>query len=65
VAAYWSQLKAKVQTSGEMLQEFATAVEQLAHRTFVGLPLAFIQTEAAHSFIDGVRDREVKQHLLM
>jgi hypothetical protein len=31
----------------------------------VGLPVTFIQTEATHSFIDGVRDREVKQHLLM
>jgi hypothetical protein len=25
----------------------------------------FIQREAAHAFVDGVRDREVKQHLLM
>jgi hypothetical protein len=24
-----------------------------------------IQTEAAHAFIDGIRDREVKQHLLL
>jgi hypothetical protein len=47
------------------MQEFAGAVEQLAHRALVGLPLAFIQTEAAHVFIDGVRDRELKQHLLM
>ena len=64
-AAYWSQLKARMQESGETLQEFAAAVEQLAHRALVGLPVAFIQTEAAHSFIDGIRDREVKQHLFM
>jgi len=62
---YRSQLKARVQVSGETLQEFAAAVEQLAHRAFVGLPVAFVQTEAADSFIDSVRDREVKQHLLM
>jgi hypothetical protein len=64
-AAYRSQLKTRVQASGETLQEFAAAVEQLAHRALVGLPVGYIQTEAAHSFIDGVRDREVKQHLLL
>jgi len=64
-AAYRSHLKARVQASGKTLQEFAAAVEQLAHRALVGLPVAFIQTEAAHSFIDGIRDREVKQHHLM
>jgi hypothetical protein len=40
-----------VQTSGETLQEFAAAVEQLAHRA-LGLPVGIIQTEAAHAFID-------------
>jgi hypothetical protein len=54
-----------VQTSGETLQEFAAAVEHLAHRAIVGLPVGYIQTEAAHAFSDVVRDREVKQHLLM
>jgi hypothetical protein len=47
------------------MQEFAAAVEQLAHRVLVGLPVGRIQTEAAHAFIDGIRDRELKQHLLM
>jgi hypothetical protein len=37
----------------------------LAHRAIVGLPVGFIQTEDAHAFIDGLRVREVKQHLLM
>ena len=54
-----------MQESGETFQEFAAAVEQLAHRVLFGLPVTFIQTEAAHSFIDGIRDREVKQHPLM
>jgi hypothetical protein len=44
-----------VQTSGETLQEIAAAVEQLAYRAVVGLPVGYIQTEAAHAFIDGVR----------
>jgi hypothetical protein len=54
-----------VQTGGETLQEFAAVVEQLAHRALVGLTEGHIQTEAAHAFIDGIRDREVKQHLLL
>jgi len=54
-----------VQESGETSQEFAAAIEQPAHQAFVGLPVAFVQTDTAQSFIDGVRDRELKQHLLM
>jgi hypothetical protein len=64
-AAYRSHLKARVQTGVETLQEFAAAVEQLAHRALVGLPPGHIQTVAAHAFIDGIRDREVKQFLLL
>jgi hypothetical protein len=29
------------------------------------LPVDFIQREATHAFINGVRDRELKQHILM
>jgi hypothetical protein len=64
-AAYRSHLKARVQMGGETLQEFAAAVEQLAHRALLGLPVGHIQTEAAHAFISGIRDQEVKQHPLM
>jgi hypothetical protein len=32
------QLKARTQGVGNSLQEFATAVEQLAHRTYPALP---------------------------
>jgi hypothetical protein len=38
------QLKARMQTSGETLQEFAAAVEQLMHQVIVGLPVGYIQT---------------------
>jgi len=58
-------VKERVQISDKSLQEFAAAVEQLTHRVLVGLPVAFIQTEPYHAFIDGVRDQKVKQHLLM
>jgi hypothetical protein len=27
--------------------------------------VGFIQRDAAHAFMDGVKDREVKEHLLM
>jgi hypothetical protein len=62
-ADYRSQLKVRLQASGDTLQEFAAAVEQVAHRGLVGVPVAFVQTQAAHAFIDGVRDREEKQHI--
>jgi hypothetical protein len=51
---------ATIQLSGESLQEYVVAVEQLAHRALVGLPVDFIQSEAAHSFVDGVKGRELK-----
>jgi hypothetical protein len=37
----------------------------LTHWALVILPVEFIQKEASHAFIDRVRDRELKQHLLM
>jgi len=54
-----------VQASGETSQKFAAVVEQLPRRAFVGLPVAFVQTETTRSFIAGVQDREIKQHLSM
>jgi len=54
-----------LQAGSKTLQEFTAAVEQVAHQALVGLPVAFIQTETAHSFFDGLRNRELKQRLLM
>jgi hypothetical protein len=65
VAAYWSQLKARIQLSGESLQEFAAAIEQLVHWALVRLPVDFIQSATTHAFIKRVRDQELKQHLLI
>jgi hypothetical protein len=62
--AYWLQLKGRVKISGKML-EYAAAMEQLTHWALVGFPVAFIQTEATRTFIEGVQDWEVKQHLWM
>jgi hypothetical protein len=44
--AYPSQLKARSQTTGEMLQEFAVAIERLARRAFVRLHAEHMLKEA-------------------
>lgn len=41
------------------------ADNQLAHQALDGLPKNFIQREVAYSFITGVKDIDMKQHLLM
>ena len=53
-----------VYTRAEDVTGFAAAVEQLANRALVGVPAAFFQTGAAHAYIDGIRDGELKQLLL-
>ncbi|XP_069698171.1 uncharacterized protein [Periplaneta americana] len=64
-AAFRTQLKTRAQQSGESLQEFAMAVEQLAHKALRGLPNDFIAGEAAYTFGSGVRDPEIRQQLLL
>jgi hypothetical protein len=63
-AAYRVQLKVRTKLIFESLQEFAAAVKQLAHRALLGQPVDFIDREAVLAFADGVREREVKQHLM-
>jgi hypothetical protein len=46
-------LQARIQLSGQTLQYFATAYEQLTHRTVVGLLQHFIQRDAVSAFIGG------------
>lgn len=53
------------QLTGKPLQEFVVALKQLVHWDHVGLPMDFIQREAAHVFIGGLSIQEVKNHLLM
>jgi hypothetical protein len=55
-AAYCSQVKMRTQRIGESVQEFATAVEQLAHRSCPALPKDHVMREAGKVFIDGVED---------
>lgn len=40
-------------------------LQQLQYRTLVRLPVHYIQREADRQFVDGVREQELKQHLLM
>jgi hypothetical protein len=64
-AAYRSQLKARTQRARESLQEFATAIKQLAHRTYPTLPDEHIRREAGKAFTDGVEDPDIKIQLLL
>jgi hypothetical protein len=64
-AAFHSQLKTRTQRAGESLQEFATAVEQLAHHVYPTLPEDHIRREAEKAFADGVEDHEIKVALLI
>jgi hypothetical protein len=45
-AEYRSQLKTRTQGVGESLQEFAIAIQHLAHRVYPALPEAHIRREA-------------------
>lgn len=65
MVAYRSQLKARTQLSNDSLQELAVDAKQSDHYTLAGLPRNFIQREAACAFVDGVRDHDVKQLLLI
>jgi hypothetical protein len=57
-ATFCSQLKTRTQKAGESLQDFATAVEQLAHRAYPTLPEDHIRREAGKAFADGVEDQD-------
>jgi hypothetical protein len=64
LAAYQSQFIFKSLLGGKYLQELTAAAAHLDHRVLVGLLKDFVQWQAAFMFIDGVKDWEVKQHLL-
>jgi hypothetical protein len=47
------------------MQDFATAIEQLAHCTYPTLPEQHIWREAGKAFADGVEDPDIKIQLLL
>jgi hypothetical protein len=49
-----SQLKTRTQDAGETIQEFYTAVEQLAHRTYTALPEDNLRRKVGKTFAEGM-----------
>jgi hypothetical protein len=64
-AAYHCQLTARTQKVGESLQNFAMAIELLAHRAYPTLPKDHIGREAGKAFTYGVEDTDIKIQLLL
>jgi hypothetical protein len=64
-AAYRCQLTTRTQKAGESLQDFATAIELLAHRAYPTLPEGHIGREAGKAFAYGVHDPDIKIQLLL
>jgi hypothetical protein len=64
-AAYRCQLTSRTQKTGESLQDFATAIEQLAHRAYPTLPEDHVRKEAGRAFTYGVKDPDIKIQLLL
>jgi hypothetical protein len=64
-AAYRCQLTTGTQKAGASLQDFATAIEQLAHRAYPTLPEDHIRRETGRAFAYGVKDSDIKIQLLL
>jgi hypothetical protein len=62
---YCSQLKTRTQGVRESLQEFSTAVEQLAHHAYPALPEDHIMWKTGKVFADGIEDPAIKIRLLL
>jgi hypothetical protein len=57
-AAFYYHLKRRTQLIGEFLQEFAIAIDHMAHGVHVDLPKHLVSKEAARAFADRIRERE-------
>jgi hypothetical protein len=64
-ATYHCQLTTRTQEVGESLQDFAMAIEQLAHRAYPTLPEEHVWREAGRAFAYGVADPDIKIQLLL
>jgi hypothetical protein len=47
------------------LQEFAATIDHLAYRAYVDSVEQLINREGAHAFADRVRERDLRQQLLL
>jgi hypothetical protein len=63
-AAYRCQLT-RTQKAGESMQNFATAIEELAHRAYPTLPVDHIGREKGKAFANGVQDPDTKIQMLL
>jgi hypothetical protein len=59
-AVYCSQAKTQTQDDGDSLQELATAIEQLAYRTFPALHEGYIHKGAGKVFVNNIRKQSLK-----
>jgi hypothetical protein len=64
-AAYRCQLTTRIHNTGESLQDFAMAIETLAHRAYPNLPTDYVAREAGKAFTYGIRDADIKIQLLL
>jgi hypothetical protein len=64
-AAYRCQLTTRIQNPREPLQDFATAIEMLAHRAYPNLPADYVAREAGKALTYGIRDADIKIQLLL
>jgi hypothetical protein len=64
-AEYRNQFKVRTQKVGESLQDFATAIQQLARRAYPALPEEHIRRETGKAFVAGIEDSEIKLRLLL
>jgi hypothetical protein len=62
---FQAQKKRRTQCIKGSMQEFATAIEYLAHRAHVELPEYLISTEATRVFTNGVSEQEIRRQLLL
>jgi hypothetical protein len=64
-ASYRCQLTTRTQKAGKSLQDFATDIEQLAHRAYPTLSEDHMRREAGKSFSKWLRDPDIKIQLLL
>jgi hypothetical protein len=53
------------QKAGESLQDFATAIQQLARRAYPASPEEHIRREAGKAFVVGIQDYDINIRLLL
>jgi len=60
---YQTQLKARLQKTGENLQEFEADIRRLVHLAYLAVPDEIQEEFVAQYFVEGIRDPEVKKML--